>query len=107
MPIRDLYCPVPECAKEYPDTLHLGRDDDRTKCEACGSTLEAHPPLTSQPQGDFGTPRRSAYRMEKYVDERLSGKDKGGPLQEAIRRTGRKPATDNPESLGLKNVGDK
>lgn len=114
MPIYEYRCPehgVFEQIRPFSESDETGTCPE---CEAeCGRIIS----LPAIAQGDFGTtPRtvvgglrkspKSAYRMEKYVDERLSGKNKGGALQEAIRQTGRKPATDDPGSLGLRNVGD-
>lgn len=92
----------------------FSESDEPGECPECGAVCERIVSLPAVAQGDFGTAGRrsvsgqsgSAYRMEKYVDERLSGKNKGGDLQEAIRRTGHTPRTDDPGPLGLKNVGD-
>lgn len=80
--------------------------EDPGACGKCGAECERVVSIPGVATGDFGTPKRAAYKMERYVDRRLSGQDKGGDLQEAIRRTGHKPKTDDPAALGLKNVRD-
>lgn len=105
MPIYEYDCPTHGRFEQIRSFDEFG---DPADCAECGTSCERALSMPAPPQGDFGTPRpnKARYGMEKYVDERLSGKDKGGALQETIRRTGHKPATDSPEKLGLKNVGD-
>ena len=72
------------------------KDRNRTVPCGCGGTFYRVPSLPAQAQGDFGTPRkgntkaRSSYRMEKYTDERLSGK-RDSELGEQLRRLDREP----------------
>lgn len=105
MPIYEYDCPE---HGRFELICTFDQFEDPGECPECGGTFPRALSLPSEPQGDFGTPKKKpgAYKMERYVDERLSGKHKGGALQQAIRETGHKPLTDTPEKLGLKGVRD-
>ena len=108
-PIYEADCPEHGVFEEIKS---FSESDDPLECPDCAASCERIISLPAVAQGDFGTAGRrsvtgqgkAAYRMEKYVGERLSGKNKGGDLQRAIRETGHKPATDDPGACGLEDV---
>jgi len=76
MPIYEFEC----AASEHERRIHweeirpFSQSKHGAECPECGAACERVISLPFQAQGDFGTPRKAGYRMQKYTDDRLEGK---------------------------------
>ena len=89
MPIYTYECDV--CAERHEMQRAIDERAIPFGCAECRrGRMRLVPSLPAPPRGSFDSPRSSAYRMQKYVGERLEGK-RLGPHGEAVRRLGFEP----------------